>query len=155
MVQWFCLISRRPFNGQMSQLVPCDANIYLVKCMWVSDLHFMVQWFCLILKTIWWANVKYGILVSCNARNDLVKCMWVSDPYFMVQWFCLKSRRLVFGWMLHCRYWFIIYLFLPTWVCWGLENVCECSKVRNWPVDYSRQGHLCTLNTFLAFSGRP
>ena len=29
-------------------LVPCDAKIYLIKCMWVSDLHFMVQWFCLI-----------------------------------------------------------------------------------------------------------
>ena len=29
-------------------LVPCDAKIYLIKCMWVSDLCFMVQWFCLI-----------------------------------------------------------------------------------------------------------
>ena len=26
-------------------LVPCDAKIYFIKCMWVSDLHFMVQWF--------------------------------------------------------------------------------------------------------------
>ena len=37
-------------------LVTCDAKIYLIKCMWVSDLHFMVQWFCHILKTIWWTN---------------------------------------------------------------------------------------------------
>ena len=29
-------------------LDPCDAKIYLIKCMWVSDLHFMVQLFCLI-----------------------------------------------------------------------------------------------------------
>ena len=29
-------------------LDPCDAKIYHIKCMWVSDLHFMVQWFCLI-----------------------------------------------------------------------------------------------------------
>ena len=29
-------------------LVPCDAKIYLIKCMWVSDLHFMVQGFYLI-----------------------------------------------------------------------------------------------------------
>ena len=28
-------------------LDPCDAKIYQIKCMWVSDLHFMVQWFCL------------------------------------------------------------------------------------------------------------
>ena len=26
----------------------CDAKIYHIKCMWDSDLHFMVQWFCLI-----------------------------------------------------------------------------------------------------------
>ena len=29
-------------------LVPCDADIDLIKYMWVSDLHFMVQWFCLL-----------------------------------------------------------------------------------------------------------
>ena len=29
-------------------LVPCDAKIYLIKCMWVSDLHLMVHWFCII-----------------------------------------------------------------------------------------------------------
>ena len=29
-------------------LDPCDAKVYHIKCMWVSDLHFMVQWFCLI-----------------------------------------------------------------------------------------------------------
>ena len=26
-------------------LDPSDAKIYQIKCMWVSDLHFMVQWF--------------------------------------------------------------------------------------------------------------
>ena len=29
-------------------LVPCDTKIYLIKCMLVSYLHFMVQWFCLV-----------------------------------------------------------------------------------------------------------
>ena len=24
-------------------LVPCDAKIYHIKCMWVNDLHFMLQ----------------------------------------------------------------------------------------------------------------
>ena len=28
-------------------LDPCDAKIYNIKCMMVSDLHFMDQWFCL------------------------------------------------------------------------------------------------------------
>ena len=35
-------------NAIIMILVPCDAKIYLIECMWVSDLHFMVQWFCLI-----------------------------------------------------------------------------------------------------------
>ena len=35
-------------NAIIRILVPCDAKIYLIKCMWVSDLHFMVQWFSLI-----------------------------------------------------------------------------------------------------------
>ena len=32
-------------------LVPCNAKIYLIKWMWVSDLHFMVHCICHILKT--------------------------------------------------------------------------------------------------------
>ena len=47
----FCLISWRLFDGQnviIGILDPCHAKIYHMKCMWVSDLHFMVQWFCLI-----------------------------------------------------------------------------------------------------------
>ena len=35
-------------NAIIRILVPCDANIYLIKCKCVSDLHFMVPWFCLI-----------------------------------------------------------------------------------------------------------
>ena len=30
----------------------CDAKIYLIKCMWVNDLHFMIQLFWRILKTV-------------------------------------------------------------------------------------------------------
>ena len=35
-------------NAIIGILVPCDAKIYFIKCKWVSDLHFMVQWVCLI-----------------------------------------------------------------------------------------------------------
>ena len=30
-------------NAIIGILVPCDAKVYLIKCLWVSDLHFMVQ----------------------------------------------------------------------------------------------------------------
>ena len=68
MVQWFCLISWRLFDGYViiGILVPCDAKIYLIKCMWVSDLHFMVQCFCHILKT-------YLLDECCTGDIDL---MW-------------------------------------------------------------------------------
>ena len=36
-------------------------SMWCIKCMWVSDLHFMVQWFCHILKTFWWQNVRYSL----------------------------------------------------------------------------------------------
>ena len=35
-------------NAIIGILVPCDAKTYLIKYMWASDLHFMVQWFCII-----------------------------------------------------------------------------------------------------------
>ena len=34
-------------NVIIGLLDPCDAKIYQIKCIWVSDLHFMVWWFCL------------------------------------------------------------------------------------------------------------
>ena len=49
MVQWFCLISWKTIswtNVIIGIMDPCDAKIYHIKCMWVSDLHSMVQWFC-------------------------------------------------------------------------------------------------------------
>ena len=56
---WFCLISWRLFNvwtsyfGIMSQYdTTFDLKINVGHC----DLYFMVQWFCLILKTIWYMN---------------------------------------------------------------------------------------------------
>ena len=39
-------------------LGPCDEMIYLIKCMLVSDLHFMVQWFCL----MHWRRFDRGML---------------------------------------------------------------------------------------------
>ena len=67
---------------------PCDTYIDLTKYMWVSDLYFMVQWFCFI---SWWRNVVLGIMDHCDSKIDLVKYMWVSDLYFMVLWFYLIS----------------------------------------------------------------
>ena len=76
-------------NVIIRTLVPCDAKIYLIKCMCFSDLHFMLQWFCLILKTIWWLNVVLEILIQCDTNIDFRLYMEVSDLYFMVHWFCL------------------------------------------------------------------
>ena len=40
--------------------------------MWVSDLHFMVQWFLsYFLKTIWWINVVLEIMFQCDTNIKL------------------------------------------------------------------------------------
>ena len=69
-----------------------------------------------ILKTIWWTNVRIGILVQCDAVIYLILCMWVSYLHFMVQWFCLISWRRFDGEMLYWRYWFsatvLVFLFV-------------------------------------------
>ena len=64
-------------------LVPCDAKIYLIKCMWVSDLHFMVQ------------NVVVEMLIQYDTNVDpklhMTYIPWSSDfalyleDYFMVK----------------------------------------------------------------------
>ena len=50
-------------NVRIGILDSWDAEINHVKCMWVSDLHFMVQWFWHVLKTFWWRNVELKILI--------------------------------------------------------------------------------------------
>ena len=71
-------------------LDPCDAKIYHIKCMRVSDLHFMVQWLSYILKTFWWRNVVLKILIQCEIKFDLHIYIYVG------QWPLLAhlSRRL-------------------------------------------------------------
>ena len=56
------------------------------------DLHFMVQWFCLISWRLFdgW-TFNFWIMSQCDTTFDLKSH---SDLYFMVQWFCLISWRL-------------------------------------------------------------
>ena len=161
-------------NAIIGILVPYGAKIYLIKCMWVSDLHFMVQCFCLIswrlfdglmlywdidsvwhkhwtetiyvgqwpvfygpvilpyiLKTFWWTNVIIGLLDPCDATIYHIKCMRVSDLHFMVQWFCLISWRLLNGFMLYWRYWFSVTQTL-TW-----NYICKSVTCSSWSSDFA------------------
>ena len=74
-------------NAIIWMLVPCDAKINLIKCMWVSDLHFMVQWFCLIswrlfdlLILYWryWFSVTQTLNWNCTCRS-VTYISWSSD----------------------------------------------------------------------------
>ena len=74
-------------NAIIGILVLCDAKIYLVKGMWVSDLHFMVQWFCLIswrlfdgfiLYWRYWFNVKQTLNWNYICRS-VTYISWSSD----------------------------------------------------------------------------
>ena len=148
-------------------LDPCDAKIYHIKCMWVSDLHFMVQWFDLISwKTFWWRNVVLKILIQCSIKYDLQIYMWVSNLYFVVQWFCFiysvlfDEQASFFGywfsaiWALTCISWFnnfesFTYFCLKWFVEVWYENICEW--IGQLFAEGVRWGHPCTLDTFLVF----
>ena len=65
--------------GQCHNWDPCDAKIYHIKCMWFSDLHFMVQWFCLISWTTWWINVVLEILIHCDTNIELKLSVYVGQ----------------------------------------------------------------------------
>ena len=122
-------------------LDPCDAKIYHIKCMWVSDLQFMVQWFGHILKTSWWRNVGmlywrywYGVTLSLTNKyicRSVTYILWYSDSALYIQYYLMnKPHSLDIGsvWYgpLTCISWssnfesFTVYLFLPIVVCWRL-----------------------------------
>ena len=91
---WLNLVT--PYFGIMSQYdLMFDLKIFVGHC----DLHFMVQWFCLIawrLFDIW--TPYFGVMSQYDLMIDLKICVGHCDLYFMVQWFCLVSWTLFSGW---------------------------------------------------------
>ena len=88
------LISSRLFGGRTSDIIvgimdQCDTKIDLIKYIGHWPLFYGPVILLHILKTIWWRNVVLGIMDQCDTKIDLIKYMWVSDLYFMVHWFCL------------------------------------------------------------------
>ena len=62
-------------------LVPCDAKIYHIKCMWVSDLHFMVQWFCF---TCW--RLFDGLILFWRYWFSVTQTLNWNYMYFVGHW---------------------------------------------------------------------
>ena len=63
------------------------------------DLHFTVQWFCLISWRLSDVCTSYfGSMNQYDPMFDLKINVGHCDVYFMVQWFCLISRRLFELW---------------------------------------------------------
>ena len=143
----------------------CDANIYHIKCMWVSDLNFMVQWFCLIswrhfgggmLYWRYWFSAILSLTYKYICRS-VAYILWYSDSALYIQYYLMnKPHSLNIGsvWYgpLTCISWFsnfesFIY-FLPIVVCWSLiRYICDCSRLEIGQLfmQGARRGHLCTL----------
>ena len=60
------------------------------------DLYFTVQWFCHILKTIWYFGSMNQYDQTFYLKINVGHC----DLYSMVQWFCLTSWRLSDVWII-------------------------------------------------------
>ena len=117
-------------------LDPYDAKIYQIKCMWVRDLHFVVQWFWLLslrrfdggmLDWRYWFNVTLSLTCKYIYIGQWhIFCGTVILPYIFntIWWAVLILWILVLIWAIDLYFmikWFwIIYLFLPIVVCWTL-----------------------------------
>ena len=93
MVQWFCLISWRLFEGWTSFfgiMSQCDTTFDLKINVGHRDLYFMVQWFWFISwrMLLGWTSF-FGIISQCDAIIDLIINVGHSDLHCMVQWVCL------------------------------------------------------------------
>ena len=120
-------------------LDPCDAKINHIKCMLVSDLQFVVQWFWLIswrcfdggmLDWRCWFSVTLILTYNyiCTYRS-VAHILWDSDYALYLQYYLMnKPHSLDIGsdmghwpvdlYFMIKRFW-IIYLFLPV-VVWSL-----------------------------------
>ena len=80
-------------------LDPCDATMYHIKCMWFSDLHFMVQWFCLIswrpfgagmLSGRYWFSATLSLTYKCICKS-VTNISWYSDSALYIQYYSMNT----------------------------------------------------------------
>ena len=111
-----------------------------------------------ILKTVWWINVVLEVLIQCDTKlnwnyicRPVTYISWSSDfalyledylmvgiPYIgSILWILVRIWAIDLYFMI--KWYRIIYVILPKVACWSLIwKYCDCSKVRNRPVVYSR-----------------
>ena len=119
-------------------VVPCDAKIYLIKCMWVNDLHFMVQWFCLLswrlfdgLMLYWrfWFNVTQTLTWN-NICRSVTYTSWSSDFALYLEDYLMDK----------CHNWTIGSMWCKDFPC----KMCVCQ----WPTFYGPVIPSYILKTF-------
>ena len=99
----FILISGRQFDywtSYFGTISRCDATFDFKINVGNTDLYFTVNWFCHILKTIWWMN----ILIWDN--ESVWPDLWPQNVgqhnmHFRTQWPCPISRTIFDWWTLH------------------------------------------------------
>ena len=108
-IQWFCLYILQTFwwtNVITGIFEPCDAKINHIKCMWVSDLHFVVQWFWLIswrrfdggmLDWRYWFSVTLSFTYNYICKS-MTYSLWYNDPALYFQYYLMNKP--------HSGYWF-------------------------------------------------
>ena len=107
----------------------CDAKIYLIKCKWVSDLHFKVQWFCLISRRLleglmlhWRYSFSMTQALNWNYTcRSMTYISWSSD-------FASHLEDLLIGQMSKSEYWIhMMQRFTRDNVC-GSVTYISCSS---------------------------
>ena len=154
-------------------LDPCDTKICHIKCLWVSDLHFMVQWFCHISWRLFDGGMLYRrywfsatLSLTCKYICRSVTCiLWYSDSALYFQYYLIdKPHSLDIG--SDMGHWPVFHDLailnqLPISAFSGLlkfdmkifVNVARL-EIGQLFTQGTRRGHPCTLDTFLVLQGK-
>ena len=146
-------------------LDPCDAKIYHLKCLWVSDLHFMVQWLCLedfLMEeccTEYIDSVQHCLTYKYICRS-VTYILWYSDSALHFKYYLMnKPHSLDIGsnmghWPIFQELAILNHLLISAYsglLKFDLKVFVNVARLeigqlftQGW-----RQGHPCTLDTFI------
>ena len=100
-------------------LDPCDAKINHIKCMWISDLHFMVQEVRGMLDWRYWFSVTLRVTYK-YIRRPVIYSLWYSDSALYFQYYLMnKPHSLDIGSdMCYWPVWTqLVNGSIPVWIC--------------------------------------
>ena len=125
----------------------CHSKIDLVKYMWVSDLYFMIHWFCLISLSytyiIFIIKKWHRLWVFIPLRVLALVLRWTHVTTFLICWFFVFSK---------CYYWFNV-TFVKNWMTSSVYFALHtCNSSCDWLMYFVSAYAIGLIITFVALA---